>query len=110
MSRKKNLSIFTIDFGAGGAERVISLLLKHLKDDFKVTLILFYNYIDYDIPDEVNTIVLLPNTKKTNSLVKKIRDMIALLFKYNKVIRQNSKLLLVSAVFHQSCIPTISFR
>ena len=39
---KPNLSILSISLGSGGAEKVISLLLKELIKDFNVTLILFY--------------------------------------------------------------------
>ena len=54
MNKKPNLSILTIDYGAGGAERVISLLLKKLKNDFNVTLVIFYDIVHYDLPDGVD--------------------------------------------------------
>ena len=38
---------------SGGAERVVSLLLGHLKDDFEIHLALYSNIIDYVIPPEI---------------------------------------------------------
>ena len=71
MNTKKNLSILTIDFGAGGAERVISILLKELIKDFNVTLVLFYDFIHYDIPEEVELEILLPNGNLNNTIYRK---------------------------------------
>ena len=58
MNDKPNLSILNINFESGGAEKVISLLLKELVHNYNVTLIIFYNVIHFDIPKEVNLIVL----------------------------------------------------
>lgn len=57
-NRKQNISILSITLGSGGAEKVISLLLKCLKDDYNVTLVLFYNNIHFPIPKEVNVVFL----------------------------------------------------
>ena len=38
---KPKLSILTIDYGMGGTERFISLLLPELKNHFEVTLVIF---------------------------------------------------------------------
>lgn len=64
MIKKTKISLLTIDFGMGGTERFISLLLPKLTKDFEVTLVLFYNYIDFEIPNDVNLIILKPDTKK----------------------------------------------
>ena len=53
MKKKLNLSILSINMTSGGAERVISLHLKHLKYDFNTTLILFYDVVRFDIPEEI---------------------------------------------------------
>lgn len=55
-SNKKNISIITISLSSGGAEKVISLLLKKLINDYNVTLFLLYNDIHFDIPKEVNVV------------------------------------------------------
>lgn len=54
---KQNISILSLSLGSGGAEKVISLLLKELKNDYKVSLVLFYNVIHFPIPNEVEVIV-----------------------------------------------------
>ncbi len=88
MKTKKNLSILTIDYGAGGAERVISLLLKEMVNDFNVTLVIFYNYVDYDIPEDVELKILLPKGDRINTLYRKAKDTLLIAKKYNKLIRQ----------------------
>lgn len=87
MNKKPNLSILTIDYGAGGAERVISLLMKHLKDDFNITLVIFYNVVHYELPEGVEMVVLLPEKRKTKKLYLKILDSIKLIYRYNKLIK-----------------------
>lgn len=87
MSEKLKLSILSINMTSGGAERVISLLLKCLKNDFKTTLILFYDEIRFDIPEEINVVVLLPNVNKPSSTFLKMKDLIIVYKKYNKLIK-----------------------
>ncbi|MEM9681219.1 MAG: glycosyltransferase, partial [Bacteroidota bacterium] len=87
MSEKKNISILTIDYGAGGAERVISLLLKEMVKDFNLTLVIYYNYVDYDIPEGVELVILLPNGDRTNTLYRKTKDTLLIAKKYNKLIK-----------------------
>ena len=50
---KPKLLIFINTLQTGGAERVVSLLLEHLKDDFEIHLALYSNYVDYTIPPEI---------------------------------------------------------
>src|SRR6478735_5807 len=50
------ISINTLQ--SGGAERVVSLLLEHLKDDFEIHLGLYTNMVDYIIPPEVKVLYL----------------------------------------------------
>lgn len=90
MNKKPNLSILTIDYGAGGAERVISLLLKHLKNDFNVTLVIFYDVVHYELPEGVELIVLLPEKVKTKKLYLKIMDSFKLIFRYHKLIKEKN--------------------
>lgn len=84
---KTNLSIVTITLSNGGAERVISLLLKKLVMDFNVTLVLFYDVVDYDIPPEVNKIVLLDKHHQSSSILVKVKDMFSLMSKYSKTLK-----------------------
>jgi N-acetylgalactosamine-N,N'-diacetylbacillosaminyl-diphospho-undecaprenol 4-alpha-N-acetylgalactosaminyltransferase len=50
---KPKLLIFINTLQSGGAERVVSLLLGHLKDDFEIHLALYSNYVDYPIPPQI---------------------------------------------------------
>ncbi len=55
---KPKLLIFINTLQSGGAERVVSLLLQHLKDDFEIHLGLYSNIIDYSIPPEIKILNL----------------------------------------------------
>ena len=50
---KPKLLIFINTLQTGGAERVVSLLIEHLKNDFEIHLALYSNYVDYTIPPEI---------------------------------------------------------
>ncbi len=50
---KPKLLIFINTLQTGGAERVVSLLLDHLKDEFEIHLALYSNYVDYPIPPQI---------------------------------------------------------
>ena len=89
-NNKKNLSILSISIGNGGTERVISLLLKKLIEDYNVTLFLFYDIKKFDVPKEVNSIVL----SKSRTLVKpfffKLVDLIQFTITYNKLLKKSN--------------------
>lgn len=55
---KPRLLIFINTLQSGGAERVVSLLLGHLKDDFEIHLALYSNIIEYNIPPEIKILNL----------------------------------------------------
>ena len=55
---KPRLLIFINTLQTGGAERVVSLLLDHLKDDFEIHLALYSNYVDYAIPSQIKLLDL----------------------------------------------------
>ncbi len=90
MIKKTKISLLTIDFGMGGTERFISLLLPKLTKDFEVTLVIFYNYIDFEIPNDVNLIILKPDTKKSKSILFKIKNFYNLYKKYKNLVKKNS--------------------
>ncbi len=50
---KQKILIFINSLRSGGAERVVSHLLVHLKDDFEIHLALYNRSIDYAIPPEI---------------------------------------------------------
>lgn len=47
---KKNISIFINSITAGGAERVVTLLLQQLNKDFDIHLVLLHDKIEYELP------------------------------------------------------------
>jgi len=55
---RPRLLIFINTLQTGGAERVVSLLLNHLKNDFEIHLALYSNYIDYAIPADIKILDL----------------------------------------------------
>ena len=55
---KPSLLIFINTLQSGGAERVVSLLLGHLKDDFDIHLALYSNIVEYNIPPEIKILNL----------------------------------------------------
>ncbi|MCM4167334.1 N-acetylgalactosamine-N,N'-diacetylbacillosaminyl-diphospho-undecaprenol 4-alpha-N-acetylgalactosaminyltransferase [Arenibacter antarcticus] len=86
--KRANLSILAITLGSGGAEKVISLLLKKLVLDYNVTLILMYNNIHFTIPEGVNTIVLCPTSSRERPFYIRFFDSISFIFRYNRIIRE----------------------
>jgi N-acetylgalactosamine-N,N'-diacetylbacillosaminyl-diphospho-undecaprenol 4-alpha-N-acetylgalactosaminyltransferase len=61
------ISINTLQ--SGGAERVVSLLLEHLRNDFEIHLALYTNIIDYSIPSEIK-ILDLKQPLQQNKLIR----------------------------------------
>lgn len=55
---KPRLLIFINTLQTGGAERVVSLLLNHLNNDFEIHLALYSNMLDYTIPPEIKLLDL----------------------------------------------------
>ncbi|UOY06088.1 glycosyltransferase [Muricauda sp. SCSIO 64092] len=88
MTPRKNISILDISLTSGGAEKVISLLLKELVNDYNVTLILFYNEIHFPIPSKVDTIILSQQHPDKISFPKKLLHAFGFLFKYHKILRK----------------------
>ena len=99
---RPKLLIFINTLQSGGAERVVSLLLEHLKDDFEIHLGLYTNIIDYTIPPEIKILNLhqpllqnkvitvfknaLPWLTKFTAIAKKIISIFQLLFYTGPVI------------------------
>ncbi len=89
IKRKKKISIIMISLGSGGAEKVISLLLKELKDDYHVSLVLFYNVIHFPIPKEIN-VVILSKKGTDRPYFLRFSDFFLFLFKYYKIIKKEN--------------------
>ena len=87
MSSKKNISILNTSLTSGGAEKVISLLLKKLVNDFNVTLILFYNDIHFPIPEEIDVVIL---SKKSHDIpfYEKALNVFRFAKRYSNIIKR----------------------
>uniref|UniRef100_UPI0025CE6A2A glycosyltransferase n=1 Tax=Winogradskyella sp. TaxID=1883156 RepID=UPI0025CE6A2A len=86
---KQNISILSITLGSGGAEKVISLLLKRLQDDYNVTLVLFYNAIHFPIPKEVN-VVFLSDKRPDRPFYLKAIDTVKFILKYKRFVKREN--------------------
>lgn len=84
---KQNISILSITLGSGGAEKVISLLLKELKKDYNVTLVLFYNTIHFPVPEEITIKVLSENNPNRPFYLKMI-DSFRFIIKYYRFVKK----------------------
>lgn len=83
----KKLSVFIYSMAGGGAERVVSNLLKYLVNHFEIHLILQNEQIDYTLPKGVK-IHLLENSKPFESGILKLAKIPFLALKY-KALCQN---------------------
>lgn len=84
-----NISILTLSLGSGGAEKVISLLIKELKNDYNVSLVLFYNVIHFPIPEEVD-VVILSKKSVDRPYFLRFYDFITFLIKYYRFIKKEN--------------------
>ncbi len=85
---RKKISILVTSLTSGGAERVISLLLKKLVDDFDVNLILMYDKIHFEIPVEVKTIILSKKLIQSNSnFIGKLSEAIKCAKRYFRILK-----------------------
>lgn len=62
---KPKLLIFINTLQLGGAERVVSLLLTHLNNEFEIHLALYNNIIDYIIPADIQILDLKQPVKQS---------------------------------------------
>lgn len=65
---RPKLLIFINTLHSGGAERVVSLLLEHLRSDFEIHLALYTNIVDYIIPEEIKILDLKQPLKQKKLL------------------------------------------
>lgn len=86
---KKNLSILIYSLAGGGAERVVSILLYELREEFNITLVLMRNKIDYEIPNDIKKHLLEDSNPHENG-VKKLLKLPLLGLKYKRFCQKNS--------------------
>jgi len=81
---KKKISILVNDLDSGGAERVVSILLKMLNSKYDITLFMMHNIIFYDIPKDTK-IVIIGNSKLSDSGLIKLLKLPYLAYRYKKL-------------------------
>ncbi|MDC6352773.1 glycosyltransferase [Zeaxanthinibacter sp. PT1] len=86
MKEKQKLSVLNITLSSGGAEKVISLLLKELVKDYDVTLFLFYDVVHFPVPDKVNKVILSNSDPFTNMSL----SLPLFVYRYNKELRKRN--------------------
>ena len=103
---KKNLAILINSFGSGGAERVVSILLRELKE-FNITLVLLERDIFYDIPKDVE-VIYLSNSNINRSGVKKLLMLPIFAFKYKKILKDKNIKISLSFLTRSNYVNTIA--
>jgi len=86
---RQKLSILVNDLDTGGAERVVSILLNTLHNRYDITLFMMHNIIFYDIPQDTK-IVIVGNSKLSDSGLIKLLKLPYLAWKYKKLKRDTS--------------------
>lgn len=74
---------------SGGAERVISRLLIPLSKDHKIILVLLYDIVHYDLPENIEVKILLPKNSLGKTAFQKIKDLINATTKYLSILKNN---------------------
>ncbi|MBO3116902.1 glycosyltransferase [Winogradskyella sp. DF17] len=85
---KKNLSILAINMYYGGAQRVISMLLKHMVKDYNVHLVIFTEHINFEIPEEVELKILFPESNERNTVFNKLKNVFRAAKAYDEFIKE----------------------
>ena len=88
-NQKKNITILSISLASGGAEKVISLLLKELRHDYNVTLVLFHKVLHFPVPEGVE-IFAMSDKHADRPFYKKFCDSIRFVFTYYHFIKKNN--------------------
>jgi len=101
--QNKNILILCATMQKGGAERVISLLLKELENEqnIKVHFMMMEDGIDYDLPKYI-TPIILSNSKKSG--VKKLLELPFVALKLKKYIKENNINIVMSFLYRPNYI------
>ena len=70
---KKKIAILIYSLASGGAERVVSILLKELKSRYDITLFLMNDTIFYDIPQDIQIIYIEKSDPYENGIFKLLK-------------------------------------
>ena len=78
------ISILIYSLASGGAERVVSILLKELSQKYEIELVLMNDTIFYEVPKNVK-VTFLENSNPNESGIKKLLKLPFLAYKYSKI-------------------------
>ena len=84
---RKKLFILITSLGTGGAERVVSLLIDEWKDKYDITLVLFTQLIEYELPKNVR-VISLGQPFMANGIYTTLQIPV-LAFRYFKLLKKN---------------------
>lgn len=84
--QKKKLAIFIYSLGHGGGQKIASVLIKDLREEFDIYLVLLKNKIVYDIPSDTK-IICLNKDSDAGRWMSKIKNIFDYYFfcKKNKI-------------------------
>lgn len=101
--QNENILILCATMQKGGAERVISLLLKELENEqnIKVHFMMMENGIDYDLPKSI-TPIILSNSKKSG--IQKLLELPSVAIKLKKYIKENNINIVMSFLYRPNYI------
>lgn len=104
----RNILIVINNLNIGGAERVVSLLLKEFKKNKSIRLhiVLLENGIKYNIPEDISLKIL--SLSNNNSSLFKFLTIPIFAFKLNKYIKQNNIDIVMSFLYRANYINILS--
>lgn len=103
MSKNKNILILCASMQKGGAERVISLILKELENEqnIRVHFMMMEYGIEYDLPKYI-TPIILSNSKKSG--IQKLLELPFVAWKLKKYIKENNINIVMSFLYRPNYI------
>jgi len=104
---KNNVLIFCISLQRGGAERIISLLLKEFAEDenFSIHLVMMEGRIEYPIPSSVKITIL---SKSKKSAIRKLLELPFVSWQLKNYIKENSIDTVMSFLYRPNYINILS--
>ena len=78
------ISVLIYSLASGGAERIVSILVKELSQKYEIELVLMNDTVFYDIPSNVK-ITFLENSNPNENGIMKLLKLPFLAYKYSKI-------------------------